>query len=262
MATKEFNTRITHKHDTEAHWVLAENFSPLQGEIIIYDEDENNLSKRFKIGDGETNVNDLPFISAGGIYVGSGPMPDGYNIQIDPNGVVDTGANGKSAYEIAQDHGYGGTEEEWLNSLDGNGTWEHIETVALEDPIREYILTLPANKYKEVYIEGVWTIATDATSASTQQFIIGRQGVIINRRDVSVSNGSKLYYRAYGFLSPKGTMIFDVAISPYYYTSGTLSRNAGDYGTLTFDYFKEIHIWTGNSTHKFGAGSTFEAWGR
>lgn len=126
MAAKEFNTRVTHKHDTEAHWALAENFSPLQGEIIIYDEDDNNLSKRFKIGDGETNVNALPFISAGGIYVGSGPMPDGYDIQIDPNGEVDTGANGKSAYEIALEHGFEGTEEEWLMSLVG----KEVELIA------------------------------------------------------------------------------------------------------------------------------------
>ena len=29
------------------------------------------------------------------------------------------GSNGKSAYEIAQDHGFQGTEEEWLASLVG-----------------------------------------------------------------------------------------------------------------------------------------------
>lgn len=41
-----------------------------------------------------------------------------------------TGADGKSAYEIAWDHGFRGTEEEWLESLKGetprigeNGNW-------------------------------------------------------------------------------------------------------------------------------------------
>jgi hypothetical protein len=41
---------------------LATNFTPLNGEIIIYDEDDNYNYKRIKIGNGETNVNDLPFI--------------------------------------------------------------------------------------------------------------------------------------------------------------------------------------------------------
>lgn len=55
-------SRIVHKHDIEAHWKLATNFSPLAGEMIIYDPDENNENARIKIGDGKTNVNDLPFI--------------------------------------------------------------------------------------------------------------------------------------------------------------------------------------------------------
>lgn len=76
MADKTIKTRIIHKHAIEAHWHLAENFIPKQGELIIYDieidSDGNTLPlpngrtepytyQRFKIGDGITNVNDLPF---------------------------------------------------------------------------------------------------------------------------------------------------------------------------------------------------------
>ncbi len=62
MSEKTFNNiRIIHKHDTEENWLKAENFIPKQGELIIYDIDNNNQSPRFKIGDGETNVNLLPF---------------------------------------------------------------------------------------------------------------------------------------------------------------------------------------------------------
>lgn len=57
----KFNTRITLKHDTEANWVKAKNFIPLEGEIIIYDADENYSYQRIKIGDGITKVNVLPF---------------------------------------------------------------------------------------------------------------------------------------------------------------------------------------------------------
>jgi hypothetical protein len=42
---------------------MATNFSPLAGELIIYDPDVNNPYPRFKVGDGETNVNDLPFVN-------------------------------------------------------------------------------------------------------------------------------------------------------------------------------------------------------
>jgi hypothetical protein len=55
------NKRIINKHDTEANWKKAKNFIPLQAETIVYDADENHNYERSKIGDGKTNVNDLPF---------------------------------------------------------------------------------------------------------------------------------------------------------------------------------------------------------
>lgn len=63
MAEKKIKTRIQQKHDIEANWKLAKNFIPMAGELIIYDVDANYTYERFKIGDGETLVNDLPFIN-------------------------------------------------------------------------------------------------------------------------------------------------------------------------------------------------------
>lgn len=60
---KIFQSRIQLKHDIEENWSKATNFVPKVGEIIIYDIDENNSIARFKIGDGITNVNSLPFVS-------------------------------------------------------------------------------------------------------------------------------------------------------------------------------------------------------
>lgn len=66
MATeKKLNARIVHKHDTEEHWLEAENFKPLKGEIIIYDADNEHENIRVKIGDGERTVKWLPFITIG-----------------------------------------------------------------------------------------------------------------------------------------------------------------------------------------------------
>lgn len=62
MAEKTFNSRIIHKHDVAENWQKATNFTPKQGEIIVYDRDENYNYERFKIGDGVTLVNELPFV--------------------------------------------------------------------------------------------------------------------------------------------------------------------------------------------------------
>lgn len=61
MTEKIIKGRSVQKHDTQAHWELAINFIPKQGELIIYDIDENYPYERIKIGDGVTNVNELPF---------------------------------------------------------------------------------------------------------------------------------------------------------------------------------------------------------
>ena len=61
MSGKTFNVRLVNKHDVEANWLKAVNFVPKQGEIIVYDVDENYTYERFKIGDGTTLVSDLPF---------------------------------------------------------------------------------------------------------------------------------------------------------------------------------------------------------
>lgn len=61
MAEININSRIIHKHDIEANW-LNKTFTPKQGEIIVYDIDANYNYERFKIGDGKTNVNSLPFV--------------------------------------------------------------------------------------------------------------------------------------------------------------------------------------------------------
>lgn len=64
MGNKTVGARIQLKNDTEANWKRAKNFSPLQGEVIIYSADDTHPFCRLKVGDGVTNVNDLPFIDA------------------------------------------------------------------------------------------------------------------------------------------------------------------------------------------------------
>ena len=64
MSTKTINSRIIHKHAVEADWLKATNFTPLKGELIVYDIDNNYNYERLKVGDGKTLVTALPFVDA------------------------------------------------------------------------------------------------------------------------------------------------------------------------------------------------------
>ena len=64
MANNTIKTRIQLKNDTEEHWSLATNFIPKEGEVIIYSADDTHPFSRLKVGDGTTNVVDLPFIDS------------------------------------------------------------------------------------------------------------------------------------------------------------------------------------------------------
>ena len=62
--TRVIKERIQLKNDTEANWNKAKNFVPLKGEVIIYSADDTHPFSRLKVGDGNTTVNNLPFIDA------------------------------------------------------------------------------------------------------------------------------------------------------------------------------------------------------
>ena len=70
-ANNTIKTRIQLKSDTEANWNKAgpkdgsTGFVPLRGELIVYTADATHPFSRLKVGDGETNVVDLPFIDSG-----------------------------------------------------------------------------------------------------------------------------------------------------------------------------------------------------
>jgi len=68
MAEKKLHGRIVHKHDTASNWAKATSFVPMKGELIIYDIDDTHDYERFKIGDGKTTVNALPFAGSTNDY--------------------------------------------------------------------------------------------------------------------------------------------------------------------------------------------------
>ncbi len=64
------NARISQLHKTEAGWAEVQAqyesnnkvFIPRSGELIVYDPDEHCEYSRLKIGDGNTALQDLPFL--------------------------------------------------------------------------------------------------------------------------------------------------------------------------------------------------------
>ena len=63
MENRTIKTRIVQKHAVESDWLKAVNFIPKQGELIIYDIDNDYNYERIKIGDGTTLVSNLPFLT-------------------------------------------------------------------------------------------------------------------------------------------------------------------------------------------------------
>lgn len=70
-ANNTIKTRIQLKSDTEANWNKAgpkegsNGFVPLSGELIVYTPDATHPFSRLKVGDGSTNIVNLPFIDSG-----------------------------------------------------------------------------------------------------------------------------------------------------------------------------------------------------
>lgn len=53
--------RVSQLHKTEAAWDKLSGFVPAPGEFIIFDPDVQHSYARIKVGDGITELKDLPF---------------------------------------------------------------------------------------------------------------------------------------------------------------------------------------------------------
>ena len=68
----KINSRIALRIDTEGEWNKVGNeMIPLKGELIIYSTDELYSFQRFKVGDGQTELNKLPFILHNPVWAGT-----------------------------------------------------------------------------------------------------------------------------------------------------------------------------------------------
>lgn len=151
MANKVIKTRMQQKHDISENWAKAENFSPLIGEIIVYDD----LNK-FKIGDGKTNVNDLPFANGGIGDSGTGNSSTIFNS--DENKAL-TAFSAASGYKtIAGKRAFKITAK----PSDTSFTLDSVDGLEVNDVV-SYSVIENATSWKEVQDLGKITSITDKT---------------------------------------------------------------------------------------------------
>ena len=131
MVEKELKARIVHKHDTEANWNKATNFIPKESEFIVYDMDDTHNYFRLKIGDGVTDVINLPFyggslehildgIASGSIRTSnSTPEDDNYKLGTD---AFAEGKETKASGNFSHAEGFSTTASSAYSHAEGRGT--------------------------------------------------------------------------------------------------------------------------------------------
>ena len=131
MAEKELKARIVHKHDTEANWNKATNFIPKESEFIVYDMDDTHNYFRLKIGDGVTDVINLPFYGgslehildgiADGSVRTSNSAPEDANYKLGTDAFAE-GKGTKAKGNFSHAEGFNTTASAAYSHAEGRGT--------------------------------------------------------------------------------------------------------------------------------------------
>ena len=131
MAEKELKARIVHKHDTEANWNKATNFIPKESEFIVYDMDDTHNYFRLKIGDGVTDVINLPFYGgslehildgiADGSIRTSNSAPEDANYKLGTDAFAE-GKGTKASGNFSHAEGFNTTASSAYSHAEGRGT--------------------------------------------------------------------------------------------------------------------------------------------
>lgn len=174
MSTKTFsNVRTKQKHDIESNWLKAIGFTPLDGELIVYDPDDTNTKPRFKVGNGEDNVNILPFATS------DIELKSGTNVTVTKN----------------EDGSY------TISSTDTNTTYDVVSTTAAGlVPVR------PGGSTKFLRADGTWAVPPDTDTDTTYSSGTGisLNGTVINHSN-SITAGSTVTPGTAGTLAYSGS---------------------------------------------------------
>ena len=216
---------------------------------------------RWYIGEVDTGVyargidGNSPYIGADGNWITHG----NYNTGVPARG--EDGTDGETPFIGENGNWWIGDTDTGTPAKSTEKEWELFHSSTFAESYTSCTVQ-PTKQYTEVFVQCELVIDTTATSAKSIDIIVGRSGVVVTRNSVTVSNGTKVYYRACGRLSPTKTLIYD-AIAGVGAKTGVLASNCGDASTKQFDYLPDILIQTSApATYMFGAGSIIKVWGR
>lgn len=205
---KKLKARVIHKHKTESAWRMdvydsdgnlrEDAFVPENGELIIFDPEKDGEVKRFKFGDGKTNVINLPFTG----MVHEDMFDENGVLQI-PNGIVTEGctayAKAGSAIGIKT---YSGSKSFTIWGLGEGSTVDADEGTYLVDGIEvfdetgERIYGVEVGDDYSCHV--CYTNAT--TSNSRQRSFYGKVTAIEETEQVS----------------PAGKPLYAITVSPFF----------------------------------------------
>ena len=152
MAEKNIKSRVVLKHDISSNWQLATGFTPLKGEVVIYDPDESCSYSRVKVGDGVHNINSLPFIDANKVdkVAGKGLSTNDYTTtEKNKLAGIAEGAN-----KTVVDSALSSTS---TNPVQNKVIYDKLEELTDMTPVSEQIATAIANKVDKVSGKGLST---------------------------------------------------------------------------------------------------------
>lgn len=172
-----------------------------------------------------------------GVYVGSGEMPEGYNVQIDPTGDATT-------------------EKSWVK----------IETITLPEDVTKIVPSFPANTYTELFVRGSFKYTrTDGKTTGNTAITLGNaEGNLSYIRITNTGTVNTLYYfMCEGKVAADGVPTYELTSSTSQYTGATVARNAYPNGNYQPDeHLPVFSLYISTADVQFAAGSTFEVWGR
>lgn len=159
--SKRILTRIQQKHDVEANWNKATSFVPLAGEVIIYEPDENYTYARFKIGDGETFLTDLPFNGENKADIHSHPYLDNNTKYAASESIGGSATSAEKVNKSLTIQLNGGTTE-GTNKFTFDGS--SAKTINVAPASHSHSSYVNQNAFSAIAVNGQTSVAADTTS--------------------------------------------------------------------------------------------------
>lgn len=249
MSEKKLSSRIQQKHDTEANWLKATNFTPRAGELIIYDVDNMHSTPRFKVGDGSTSVSDLPFVNGTMKFDADGFSYEDYGGNIgtfSPTNIILSDLIYKAAYDTTSiSYKNISTDVEYdLNFPTKSGTFAVTSDIDVTAGGNNTFTGV--NTFKDSSISLINTSDSDEITTISSESVVVDKGGEIGGASATLSAGNLRIYN--GGAETKYNMesiYFDGHTFDYPSKDGTLALTSDIDVTATGN-----NIFTGTNQHK------------